>query len=102
MTMTYADCAAAGMTQAETARAMGVTKQAVSLAARRLGLVFAEWGGHTPEAIEKIRAARLGKKHSPEAIEKMRAAKIGKKHSPETIEKMRAAKIGSLVHLTGT
>lgn len=36
---------------------------------------------------------RAGKKHSPETIEKMRAAKLGKKHSVETRAKMRASYI---------
>lgn len=57
--MTYEECAAAGMTQAETARAMGRSKSAVSVAAKRLGLTFAG-RSPSPETIEKIRAANLG------------------------------------------
>jgi tRNA nucleotidyltransferase/poly(A) polymerase len=70
---------------------------------------------HTPETIEKLRAARLriklspelrenfrekmsaakqGRKLSPEHIEKIRLALLGRKLSPEHIEKMRAAKLG--------
>lgn len=44
----------------------------------------------TPSAIEKIRAANIGKKLSPEHREKLRAAKLGRRHAPETIEKMRS------------
>jgi hypothetical protein len=38
--------------------------------------------GHkpTPETIEKMRAARIGKRHSPAAIAKMRVAKMGDKN----------------------
>lgn len=48
-----------------------------------------------------IKEGGKGGKHSPESIEKMKAASAegkhnwqGKKHKPETIEKLRAAKIG--------
>lgn len=37
----------------------------------------------------------LGRKQSPEAIEKMRRAKLGKKHTLEHIEKVRQSQIGS-------
>ncbi len=36
---------------------------------------------HTPEAIEKMRIAKLGKKQTPEAIEKARLKKLGRKQS---------------------
>jgi transcriptional regulator with XRE-family HTH domain len=36
----YQGCAERGLTQAETARALGVTRTAVSLAAKRFGIVF--------------------------------------------------------------
>lgn len=42
----------------------------------------------SPEAVENMRIAQLGKKKSPEEIERMR----GRKLSPEHIESMRAAK----------
>lgn len=50
---------------------------------------------HTPETIEKIRAAKTGHKVSLEAREKMRAAKLGKSQSPEHIAKRAAARRGS-------
>lgn len=46
----------------------------------------------TDEVKDKIRKAITGKRHTPETIEKLRLAKLGKKrqpHSPETIIKMR-------------
>ena len=41
------------------------------------------------ETIEKMKV----RKNSPESIEKIRLARIGRKHSPETIEKIRLAGI---------
>ena len=49
----------------------------------------------------KLSLAKIGKpsnakgiKHTPESIEKMRIAKLGKKHKPESIEKARLKKLG--------
>jgi group I intron endonuclease len=47
-----------------------------------------------PELVEKRRQANLGKKQPPEAIEKTRQANIGRKFSPEHREKLRQAKLG--------
>jgi len=54
-----------------------------------------------PEHVERLRQFNLGKpgprkgvKLSPETIEKMRLAKIGKKQTPEAIEKSRLKKLG--------
>ena len=44
----------------------------------------------TPEAREKMRQTRLGKKHSPETLEKLK----GRKHTPESREKIRQARLG--------
>jgi len=49
---------------------------------------------HSPEAIAKMRAAKLGKKRPPETIERIREVNLGRKHSPEAIAKMREAKLG--------
>jgi hypothetical protein len=61
----------------------------------------------TPEAIERMRQAKLGKRDSPETIEKKRLAQLspetleknrlfhkGKKDSPETLEKKRLSHLG--------
>jgi ribosomal protein L39E len=50
--------------------------------APRVGACACQKLRRSPETIEKMRLAKLGKKHSPEAIEKMRLAKLGKKRSP--------------------
>ena len=55
---------------------------------RRTGII------NSPEAIEKVRQANLGRKHSAETIEKIRQAKLGTKMSPEAIKKMRESAIG--------
>ena len=69
---------------------------------------------HTPESLEKMRLAKLGKtaseetkrkrseslkgrKLSEETIEKMRLARVGKKPSPETREKMSSAQKGKVM-----
>ena len=54
--MTVEECAAAGMSQAETARFHGIHKSSVSIYAKRHGLKFAD-GRKTPE-----HAARMGKR----------------------------------------
>lgn len=46
----------------------------------------------TPEVIEKLRLAKLGKKQDPEHIAARAAKRVGTQHSPETIEKMREAR----------
>jgi len=45
---------------------------------------------HTPEAIEKIRAASTGRLHSKEAKQKIREAHIGVRHTPEVLERISA------------
>ena len=52
---------------------------------------------HSPEELEKMRQANLGKKLSPEHIEKVRQVHLGRKRSPETREKMRKAHLGIAV-----
>ena len=52
------------------------------------------WTGrhHSPESIEKIRQAKLGRSnHTPESRQKISQALGGKKKSPETRERMRRA-----------
>lgn len=49
---------------------------------------------HSPEAIENMRKAKLGKKMSRTTRRKMRQARLGFKQSPEAIEKIRLAKLG--------
>ena len=62
---------------------------------------------HTPETIEKIRAAKLGVRptaqalaniraamNTPEARARNRAARLGARHAPATIEKIRATMLG--------
>jgi len=48
----------------------------------------------SPEAIEKMRLAKLGKKLSPETRKKMSLAGLGRQFSPETREKIRKSKLG--------
>ncbi len=51
----------------------------------------------SPETIEKLRQAKLGKKQLPEFVEKRRQANLGKKRSkqtPEHIEKLRQVRLG--------
>ena len=52
---------------------------------------------HSPKSIEKMRAAKIGKKYTPERIAGITGKNnhmFGKKHSPQSIEKMRQAHIG--------
>lgn len=51
----WEECAAAGMTHTEAARARGVTRAAASHAARRMGLVFAD-GRKSAAHAERMRA----------------------------------------------
>ena len=48
----------------------------------------------SPETLDKMRAANLGKKRSPEWIEKMRAINTGLRRSDEVKERMSLAQIG--------
>jgi len=52
---------------------------------------------HSPEAIEKCRAAKKGHIVSDETKEKIRAARVGKTHSPEARAKMTATRKGKLL-----
>ena len=54
---------------------------------------------HSEQTIHKMRHARANrisawKSHTPESIEKIRAASMGRKHSEETLAKMRASMMG--------
>lgn len=66
-----------------------------------LGLVFTAATRAKLSAHSKGRQTFLGRKHSPESLEKMRQAAMGRKgywagktRPPETVEKMRAASTG--------
>jgi hypothetical protein len=52
---------------------------------------------NSPEAREKIRLSKLGKKRNPETKQKIREAKIGKKHSEETKLKIRESKLKNIM-----
>lgn len=80
---------------------------------REINIGHTRWVGrkHSPESIEKMRAAKLGvpnlkargKKRSPEVCEKFRAVKLasptrywlGKKRDQATIDKIRATKLAA-------
>jgi len=48
----------------------------------------------TPEVIEKLRKANIGRKHTNETKNKLKIIKLGTKHSKETIDKLRELNIG--------
>src|SRR5258708_3244963 len=53
--------------------------------------------GYSPEAVESMRQANLGRKkpkQSPEHIEKLRQTRLNRKHTPETKEKQRQSHLG--------
>jgi len=52
---------------------------------------------HSPESIEKCRAAKIGHIVSDETKEKIRAANVGKTASPEACAKMTATRKGKLL-----
>lgn len=48
---------------------------------------------HTPESIEKMRLAKIGKRKSEQTIEKIRLANTGKRNSDSHIENMKGRKV---------
>lgn len=81
--MTWAECAAAGMSQREAAEARQVSVSAANMAAKRLGLTFRpvpmKEAMNRPEAKERLRAAM----NSPEVKERLRAAMKAAMNRPD-------------------
>ncbi len=93
--MTWAECAAAGMSQREAAEARQVSVAAASIAAKRLGLTFRpvpmKEALNRPDVKERHRAAMKEALNRPEVKERRSAAIKEAMNRPEIKERHREA-----------
>jgi hypothetical protein len=101
MTMTWEECAAAGMSQAEAARARGRSRNSASLYAKRTGLAFRDGRNdeaHAERSAERMRALNADpefkKANAERSAERMRALnadpEFKKANAERSAERMRA------------
>jgi hypothetical protein len=94
MTMTWEECAAAGMSQAEAARARGRSRCSASLYAKRNGLTFPD--GRKDEAHAERSAERLRALHADPEFKKAHAERLRARNADPEFKKAHAERLRAL------